>query len=437
MSQQTGLSFEQAPPFSLPLRFFLTAPLFLLAAAVLIVLAPDALASRWTPQALALTHALTLGFLAMVMLGALMQTLPVVAGSPLPAPRLVAWLGHVSLVLGTVALMTGFLTAEPAAFAVGILLLGGGFAVFLAAAALSLARAVGGTTVTGIRLAAISLAVTVLLGLALALLRTGWWTPPALDAMIAAHVAFGLVGWVLLLVIGVAYQVVPMFQITPPYPPKLSRWLASVLFALLLLHAAAPLLSSAVARIVGAGIASGILLFAFTTLSLQSRRRRKLPDVTLDYWRLAMASLIAGVAVWLAAQFWPAWADSEAYALLLGVLFIGGFAVSVVSGMLYKIVPFLAWFHLQAQLQARAGSIPTMKEMIAERWMRWQFRLHLAACVLLAGASAWSPSMMPAGIVLALSALLLWFNLLCAARRFVRHGGRLTRMSGGSADQAG
>jgi hypothetical protein len=69
MSQQAGLSFEQAPPFSLPLRFFLTAPLFLLAAAGLIVLAPEALASRWTPQALALTHALTLGFLAMVMLG--------------------------------------------------------------------------------------------------------------------------------------------------------------------------------------------------------------------------------------------------------------------------------------------------------------------------------------------------------------------------------
>ena len=97
-----------------------------------------------------------------------------------------------------------------------------------------------------------------------------------------------------------------------------------------------------------------------------------------------MTSLIACVTVWIVAQFRPAWADSDAYPLLLGVLFIGGFAVSVVNGMLYKIVPFLAWFHLQAQLQARAGSIPTMKDMIAERWTRWQFRLHLAACGLLA-----------------------------------------------------
>jgi hypothetical protein len=425
MSQQAGLSFEQAPPFSLPLRFFLTAPLFLLAAAGLLVLSPEALVSRWTPQALALTHALTLGFLAMVMLGALMQMLPVVAGSPLPVPRLVAWLSHVSLALGTVALMVGFLTAEPVPYGLGTVLLGGGFAVFLAAAAISLVRAAAGVTVNGIRLAVMSLAVTVLLGLALALLRAVWWAPPAVELAIAAHVSFGLLGWVLLLVIGVAWQVVPMFQLTPPYPPRLSRWLAGAVFALLLLHAAAPLGSPNAARVVDAGLAGGILLFAVATLRLQRRRRRKLADVTLDYWRLGMASLIACVAAWLVAQFSPAWADSDAYPLLLGVLFIGGFAVSVVNGMLYKIVPFMAWFHLQSQLQAKAGSIPTMRDMIAERWTRWQFRLHLAACALLAVATRW-PLAMAAGIVLALSALLLGFNLLSGVRRFARYGGRFS-----------
>lgn len=421
---QAGLSFEQAPPFSLPLRFFLTAPLFLFAAAILIVLSPDALASRWTPQALALTHALTLGFLAMVMLGALLQMLPVVAGSPLPAPRWVAGISHVSLVPGTIALMAGFLTAAPAAFGIGMVLLGGGFAVFLAAAAISLARAVAGVTVNGIRFAVLSLAATLLLGLMLALLRAGWWAPPAVESAIVAHVSFGLVGWVLLLVIGVAYQVVPMFQLTPPYPPRLSRWLAGALFALLLLHAAAPLLPHAATPLVDAGLAAGILLFAVATLRLQFRRRRKLPDVTLDYWRLGMASLIAGVAVWLVARFSPAWADSEAYPLLLGILFIGGFAVSVVNGMLYKIVPFLAWFHLQSQLQARAGSIPTMKDMIAERWMRGQFRLHFMACALLVAVPFWPRLGIAAGSALALSALLLWVNLLSALRRFSAHGGR-------------
>jgi len=424
MSPQAGLAFEQAPPFSLPLRFFLTAPLFLLAAAILIVWTPETLASRSTPQALAVTHALTLGFLAMVMLGALMQMLPVVAGSPLPVPRLVAGFSHVLLTLGTIALMTGFLTAEPGAFGAAIAMLGGGFTLFLVATAISLARAVASITVSSLRLALLCLGLTLLIGLVLALLRSGEWLPPTLEATTAAHVALGLLGWVLLLVIGVAYQVVPMFQITPRYPPHLSRWLTLSLFILLLLHTVGPHLPHGALQLVDAGLAGGVLLFALATLILQSRRRRKLPDVTLDFWRLGMASLIACVFVWLVAQFWPSWAHSDTYPLLLGVLFIGGFAVSAVNGMLYKIVPFLAWFHLQAQLQARAGSIPTMKDMIATRWMRMQFRLHLFVCVLLIASVLWSPLAAAAGGVLALSAVLLWINLLSAARRFSGYGGR-------------
>lgn len=431
MSIQVGLSFEQAPPFSLPLRFFLTAPLFLLAAAGLILFAPESLNSRWTPQALALTHTLTLGFLAMAMIGALMQMLPVVAGAMLPAARLVAWLSYVPLALGTISLVTGFLNASPAAFGIGITLLGAGFAVFLAAMAISLVRAQAGITVAGIRFAVFCLGLTVTLGLALALMRTGWWTTSSLPAMSAAHVAFGLVGWVLLLVIGVAYQVVPMFQITPPYPPRLARWLAASMFTLLAVYAVTPLLPEAMSEFVALlaelGLAAGILSFAVATLRLQSRRRRKLPDITLDFWRIGMGSLIACVLIWLAGRFWPVWTDGSTYPLLQGVLFIGGFAVSVVNGMLYKIVPFLAWFHLQAQLQARAGTIPNMKEMIAGRWMRMQFLLHLAACLLLVAATVWPHLFhIPAGIALGLSALLLWLNLLAAIRRYVSHGGRLT-----------
>lgn len=426
MSAQTGLAFEQAPPFALPLRFFLTAPLFLFAAGLLVALAPNALAARWMPQALALTHAVTLGFLAMAMLGALAQMLPVVAGSPMPAPRLVAWASHAPLTLGSIALMAGFLTGERLAFGLAVALLGTGFAVFLVAAAASLVRAVAGATVNGIRLAAAGLAIAVPLGIALALPHAGGRPPPDVDATLAAHVALGLVGWVLLLVVGVAYQVVPMFQITPPYPPRLSRWLAPGLFGLVLLYAAAPWLPAAAGRAAEAGIGAGVLLFAFATLRLQMRRRRRLPDVTFDYWRVGMASLIACVAGWTAGRVWPAWGGHEAFALLLGIVFLGGFALSVVIGMLYKIVPFLAWFHLQAQSQARAGSIPTMKEMITARSMRWQFRLHLVACALLLAAVPQPRLAIAAGGALSLSALLLWLNLLSAVRRFSRHGGRLS-----------
>lgn len=424
MSQQAGLSFEQAPPFSVPLRFLLTAPVFLFAAGLLIVFQPDALATRWTPQALALVHTLTLGFLAMVMLGALMQMLPVVAGAILPAGRAVTAIAHVSLTLGTLALVAGFLLGEPSAFGVAIVALAAGFGTFLLAAALGLARAVANETVTGIRLALLGLALTVGLGILLALVRTVGWMPGAIESVRDAHVAFGLLGWILLLVIGVAYQVVPMFQITPPYPTWLARWLTGVIAGLLVLHAVSAWLLPEAMPLIEAGLAVAVALFAVATLRLQARRRRTLPDVTLDYWRLGMASLLGCVALWGAAQLWPALAVNDVYPVLLGMLFFAGFAISVVTGMLYKIVPFLAWFHLQAQLQAKAGSIPTMKEMIDARALRGQFRLHVAACVLLVGAALWAPLVIAAGSVLALSAGLLWLNLFAAARRFAAHGGQ-------------
>jgi len=79
-----ALSIGQTPPLAVPMPYFLAAPLFLTAAGVLLMLSPDMLGARWSPQALAATHLVTLGFLAMVMLGALQQVLPVLMGERLP-----------------------------------------------------------------------------------------------------------------------------------------------------------------------------------------------------------------------------------------------------------------------------------------------------------------------------------------------------------------
>ena len=95
MSELSGLSLDQAPPISVPLRFFLTAPLFALSAALLLLWqGPDLFDSRWNPTTLAVTHLLTLGYLGIVMIGAILQMLPVVAGTPMRHPRRVAAVIH-------------------------------------------------------------------------------------------------------------------------------------------------------------------------------------------------------------------------------------------------------------------------------------------------------------------------------------------------------
>jgi hypothetical protein len=104
---------------------------------------------------------------------------------------------------------------------------------------------------------------------------------------------------------------------------------------------------------------------------LLGQRRRKIGDPTLSYWRVSMASLAVTALLWLSSRLIPTWAQAPQTDLLLGILLIFGFAVAVINGMLCKIVPFLAWFHLQAQLLGRAR-IPNMKQLLPDAAIRRQ-----------------------------------------------------------------
>ncbi len=432
MTRPTGtratapLSLEQAPPISVPLRFFLTAPLFgLVAAITLLWLGTDAWTTRWSAGVMAVTHLMTLGFLAMVMFGALMQILPVVAGAPVTHVRAVSTVVHMLLVAGTLALCGGFLLGRAALMRLALLLLAGAFAIFIVATAGSLRRArAAAASVRGMRLSVAALTVAVGLGLLLGGTRAWGW-PGALPKLTALHLAWGLLGWVGLLVVSIAFQVVPMFQTTPPYPAILTTRLTRTIFVALLLWSAAQWFSGhssfwgIAANVLGSVLAVGYAVFAGSTLALQRKRRREAPDVTVWFWRVGMASLTACALLWLAGMF-RSWATATPYEFTWGILAILGFGVSVINGMLYKIVPFLVWLHLQASATGR-GRLPNMKEIVPDAHARFQFWLHLVALLLLV-AAAWMPRWLalPAATALGFSSLVLWLNLAGAYRLYVR-----------------
>jgi hypothetical protein len=411
-----GLKLEQAPPIAVPFRFFLTAPLFLFAAAALLAWSgADTFDARATPAALAATHLVTLGYMAMVMLGAMLQILPVLAGAPVPAARVVARAAHALLVVGTAALAIGFAFGQPLATQLAAWTLGAAFAVFLVAVATALTRvAVRNATVVGMTLATAALAITVVLGLHLAAMH-GWGVAPPSFALRELHPAWGLAGWTGLLVAGVAYQVVPMFQMTPPYPQPLARGFPGAVFALLAAwsvaawHGEVPGLAATLAVL----LAGGYIAFAVTTLVLQIQRRRRVPDATLAFWQLGMASIALASAVWCVRAVRP---DApESLDLLIGVLAIAGGAVSVIAGMLYKIVPFLGWFHLQASIGPKGA--PHMKKFLGDSPQQLHVRVHLVAVVLLAAAALWpQPLVYVAATALGASALVQFRNLVLAAR---------------------
>ena len=416
---QPGLSLEQAPPLSVPFRFFLTAPAFGLAcAALLLWRGPEVFDSRWMPAALGATHLVTLGLLASVMIGAMMQILPVLVGAPLPAPRVVAGLTHVLLIGGTLALTGGFLWLQPALLGAAVVVLGAGFAIFVVAVIVSLVRVRAWNTTVGVMwLVAIALAATVAFGALLAA-SLGFGLALPTGALHDLHPGWGLLGWVGMLVIGVAYQVVPMFQMTPAYSDRLTSWLTWAIFATLMLWSVVAVslgeVGEALAHGLALALAAAYATFALITLDLQRQRRRRLADVTLDFWRVGMLCLIAAAAAW-ALRLTASVGFSDRFDVFLGILAIVGVAVSVVNGMLYKIAPFLVWFHLQAERSGR-GTVPHMKKILGDAAQRTQFRVQLAALALLLAAPWWTVLAYPGGIVLALSMVLLLRNLLAVLR---------------------
>lgn len=421
------LSLSRSPALDVPLRFFLSAPLFGLAAAVLLITQGElAFSYRWSPQTLALTHLIVLGYISMSMQGALLQIASVLFAKQPPFVRNLSRASHLLLSVGTVLLVAGLLRSQAALMLGAAATLGLAFALLIGALVVHLGeRRSHSDSSIGVGLALFALGVTVVLGIGLALSYTegGTGLPRHYTDL---HLSWGLLGWVFILVATLAYVVVPMFQLTANYP----RWLSSALGLLtllgLMLLSARVLPAGASFALGGAAIiACAALAFALGTLWLQWRRKKKAADITVWYWQLAMFTLLGAIGVWLAGQLWPSWAQNPGYPLLLGTLFSVGFAMSVINGMFYKIVPFLIWLHLSArvtELKLSRRLTPNIKHMLDQHRANLQLALHLLSVLLAAVAFAGMPRLLlPAAYLFAASNALLFFNLAALLRIHTIH----------------
>lgn len=420
---QALLSLEHSPPLHASLRFFLTAPLFgMLAGGLLLWGGPDLLASRWTPGALALTHLITVGFMLQVMLGALLQLLPVVAGANMAQPQRIAAVVHACLSAGTLALAAAFLSYQPWLFGAATVLLGAGVLGFVVPGARALRGvASSNATIQGLKLALGGLVVTVVIGLVMAVALARAWNLPLLS-LTTLHLGWGLLGWGGVLVAAVGYVVVPMFQLTPPFADRFTRHFAWVAIGIMALWSGAGLMGweiPATALATAATLAGAAL--ALTILVIARRSKRARLDPTQQCWQLAMVCALLASALWLAAHLiapLEAWAP---WPLLWGVLVLWGGFVSVMVGMLYKIVPFLVWLHLRNLGRGKVHA-PNMKLVLAESAMRQHLVLHGLALLALLGAVVWPQWLVyPAGVALLAAHAGLLRNLLRALGVYRRH----------------
>lgn len=371
MFSQGGLSLEQAPPLSVVMRFFVTASLFGIGLGIFLAL--DALGvlplSAYSIQIM-IVHLLALGIMASFMLGALFQMLPVIAGVVIEAPLKKVTIVHGLFFIGLIVQLSAFSYQDaPLLYLLSAFYLGSGLLYAMTLMIRELVKIkTHSSSSEGIVFALFSFSFTIFLGIYLLLSSGGILTGMQFSQIKEIHYSFALFGWIGLMIVSVSFQVVEMFYVTPKYPTFMSKYLVTSIFLLLVAKSMAILLGYHFETLT-ALLSLLFILYALVTLHRLKNRKRPTSDATVWFWRFGMIALILSMSLTLITNF--LYADAS-LTYISYVTFIA-FGLSITLAMVYKIVPFLTWFHLSNQGYMEA---PMMHDVIHPKKAKIHFYIH-------------------------------------------------------------
>lgn len=412
------LAGRMAPPLRLPGEHFAAALVFwLLGAAGLVWVAPDiARGSFPLPRVAAVTHLFTLGWITTTIQGALYQFLPVALQNPIRWPR-VAHLSFALYTPGLALFLVGLLGGRPAIMLPGAALFGTGLLLFAANLGATLRKSpernLTWWALTG---AVVSLVSTVILGVSLAgNLRYGYLGEHRFLAM-GVHLHVAVAGWVMLVIVGVAHRLLPMFLLSHGASERPGRMAAGLLAGgvalLLVTHHA---LSRPLVWIIAALLAGGVIAF-LVQVALVFRHRKKPtldPGIRLAVTGMGLLLLALGIAPFFVIEGLSAPRVATAYvAALLSALSL------FVAGHYYKILPFLIWFHRFGPLVGKQP-VPRVVDLYAQRPGNAAVALLGAGALGLVGATLLGaiPLARPAALLFAAGAVIVAVQMLTISRR--------------------
>lgn len=383
-------------PASIPFRFLAVALLFhLLGWTALAAGAPIAGgAEGGLGLPVAALHLVTLGVLTVTAVGAGFQLLPVAIQADLPAVwpcRVIGWL----LLPGIPLLTWGMIAADPWLLGIGGSSVALALLLFVGVVGLALRRT--DTAKPQVRLVVRHLwaALACLVALAvLGLALLGDFTHGYLDdhrAVAVIHLVVACYGFLGLLAAGFVQVLVPMFALVGPQPERQATLVLVLAIAALALVGAGIFAPAACIGLAAAG------LHVHGMAGLMRQRNRRDLGTSFLLIRLSWAalplSLVLGLL--LALGLPPVWGPG-----LFVLTLVGGWLLSLVLGMLQRILPFLAAIHA-----VKAGRrIPKVSELGDSLILRIQATCHITAL-----------SAVGTGMVLDLEMLIRWGALTGAA----------------------
>jgi hypothetical protein len=337
------------------------------------------------PQILAITHMAALGWGTMIILGASYQLIPVVLETDLYSERL-AWISFALFLPGLIALVYSFWIFVP-----GIHMQCGAILLLLAVSLFTInvyltAKKKKQDTIQEdfIFSACICLCFTVVLGAALVFNFTLPIFPQDHLHFLKIHAHLGLIGWFLLMIIGVSSKLVPMFLVSSYQNARLLTFSYYLIVGSLLYFLIDSYLFGLSFRtyLIFTTGAAGIACYLFFILKcLQSRLRKHidLPMLNsfLSFILLKIATFTVPFIIYFHLKNSPL---TIRFSMIYGEFMIMGWITALILGQTFKTLPFIVWVkhyeHLTGKFQT-----PMPANLFADSLLKAQTVSYLVFCL--------------------------------------------------------
>ncbi len=389
----SGVAATRSPALGVVAPFLLVAPLGLVVAGLLLAGAGrESFIAVNLPRNVAITHGVVIGWLTTTIMGAAYQLGPVVLGGDLLSVRLARFQLYLHVVSVAVFIWSlwewdvRWMGVAGAGLYISLLL----FAINIAVA---LSRGTSWNLPRAFVLASTSFLVV---AMSFGLTYVGTLQPEhawfgITSGRLSAHAHLGLIGWLALTLMGVGYQLVPLFNVINRAKPRFGWPVLAITCAATMLFGVTMLFDPPLeVRVsLAALLAAGPALWGIDQLWLMRSRSKRRVDIQGKATYVSLAFLAVAVALGLAASVGtPLTTDGEPARWLLAYAAAGmlGWAGSMLVGNSYKILSFLIWFHRYRPLVGREP-VPVATEIYSESAATAVLGLNAATAAVLATAA--------------------------------------------------
>jgi hypothetical protein len=353
-----SVSQDFAPPFKLISPFFILGSLFYLLATIFLFSFSVENIMFLDTKVLSFTHLFLLGFVMMIIFGAMAQLVPVVLE-----------VGHFGVELfyaiwpllgiGTILMTIGFL-GYPALLPYGGVVVLIAMMIFVIEIFLTIKKVEKlNLVMSSILISNIFLFFGIIFGLVIALGYAGT-IEVDINNLLRSHVFLVIGGYIIITLMGLSLVLLPMFGLSHGFskkPCEVAMIMMSVAVVLIVLSS---FIDFIILEYVGYFLSIlSLLIYFYLVQTIYKTRARKEVDVyvmSLYFAYLSMlVSLLFGV-IYLFSGYEP-------FIVSSGWLMFFGFFGFAITGHVYKIVPFLVWFERFSPLVGKQ-KVPMLADMV-------------------------------------------------------------------------